>query len=224
MNNPVNVFLGGKLGQLFGKKWTLYVSSPAEALRAIDVNLGGKLKEYLSTKGTKKYYKVAIQKKENLLTADEIKNKSGSGDIYVMPAVRGAGGNSALQIIIGAALIGLTFGLATPGVFGTAALIGKTAATIGYGLGASLILGGVMSLLTPKPTASEQDSRQSSTFAGNATTVSQGSSVGLVYGRALVSPMPISLSFNNYPQKITTQTDIENPTRVDLPDGGFYYV
>lgn len=235
MNTPVNVFLGGRLGQLFGKKWTLFVSSPAEAIRAIDVNAGGRLREYLSTEGAKKYYKVALQKKDNVITRDEIAGRSGQSDIYILPTIKGAGGDNAwLQIVVGVVLVAFTAGAAL-GVFGpamaglaTTTTAGVTsasaAATVAYGLGASLILGGIISMLTPQPKiGKEQDSRQSSTFAGNAVTVTQSSSVGLIYGRALVSPMPISLSFNNFPEKLAVQIDEETPERVDLPNGGFYY-
>lgn len=39
--------------------------------------------------------------------------------------------------------------------------------------------------------------RQSQVFQGNSLNVYQGSSVGIVYGRALVAPMPISVSMDN---------------------------
>jgi len=58
------IHLGGKLGKLFGKKWELLVSSPAEAVHAIDVNTGGAFKRYLAKDGQKKFYKVAVGKKD----------------------------------------------------------------------------------------------------------------------------------------------------------------
>jgi predicted phage tail protein len=212
MNTPVNVFLGGKLGQLFGKKWTLYVNSPAEAIRAIDINVQGKLKEYLSTKGAKKYYKVALQKKDNCITKEELTGRSGQSDIYILPVIKGAGENGGILQIAAAAII------AVVNFF----FLGNNPYV--YAFAASLALGGVVQLLTPIPKKpNEEDSRQSTTFAGNASSVSQGSAVGLIYGRALVSPMPISLSFNNFPEKLGVQIDEESPERVDLPNGGFYY-
>lgn len=90
----VNIYLTGKLGRLFGEKWTLDVKSPAEAMQAIDINLRGKLRQYLAGEGASKYYKVAVQKKNNVLFREEIKNPSGKGDIYIMPTIKGRGDNA----------------------------------------------------------------------------------------------------------------------------------
>jgi predicted phage tail protein len=224
----VNIFLTGKLGVLCGKKWTLDVKSPAEAVRAIDINLKGKLREYLNGEGAKKYYKVAIQKKDNVLDKEEICNPSGQGDIYIMPTLRGR--NSGVgKILAGVALIGLAIafgpaGLALSG-FGTSGLVGGALGSAVVGIGASLILGGVMQLLTPVPKISESsDSNKSSNlFQGNASTISQGGAVPVVYGRALVSPMPVCLSLTNTDQVTSQSTDIGTVSTYYADDGSVQY-
>lgn len=203
----VNIYLGGKLGKLFGAEWNLYLTnpSPAEAIRAININTGGKLKAYLRGEAAQKYYKIALGRKDNLLGKEELKNPTGKNDIYILPTIKGK--NSGIgKIIAGVVLIALTvatFGAAGPLAGG---LWGVTAATwtgIGIGLGASLVLGGISQLLAPTPSFnaigatsnSDTESRGSNIFQGNASTTTQGGAVGLVYGRALVAPMPISISY-----------------------------
>jgi predicted phage tail protein len=224
----VNIFLTGKLGILFGKKWTLDVTSPAEGVRAIDINLKGKLREYLNGEGAKKYYKVAIQKKDNVLDKEEIGNPSGRGDIYIMPTIRGAN-SGAGKILAGIALIAVAV-LAGPAGWAIAGqgagLLGAAASGIVAGLGASLILGGVMQLLTPVPKISESsDSTQQSSniFQGNASAISQGGAVPVVYGRALVSPMPICISLTNTDQVTSQSTDVGTVSTYYADDGSVQY-
>ena len=221
----VNIFLTGKLGILFGKKWTLDVKSPAEGLRAIDVNLKGKLREYLNGEGAKKYYKVAIQKKDNLLGKEEIGNPSGQGDIYIMPTIRGANSGGG-KILFGIALIAAAFitGGASIGISG--ALLTSQVGAYTLGIAASLILGGVMQLLTPVPKISESpDSSQktSNIFQGNSSAISQGGAVPIVYGRALISPMPVCISLTNTDQVTSQSTDIGTVSTYYADDGSVQY-
>lgn len=234
MEGLTTIFLGGKLGTLFGKEWRLLVGSPAEAIRAIDINLGGALKRYLTTEGARKFYRVAVGHKKNDLTKEELANRSGQADIYILPTVRGA--KSGLgKIFAGVALIVLTYftgGFASGG-WAMASGGGLSAAgTFVVGMSASLILGGITQLLTPTPNFNQNtvgESRGSTLFNGNATAVSQGGAVGLVYGRALVTPMPICLSFANQDvtnngEPISSDAGNINYCRVELEGGGFQWV
>lgn len=193
---PVKVFLEGKLGKLFGRKWELFVNSPSEAIRAIDINTKGKLKEYLLNAGAKKYYKIALQKKDNFINPrEEVKNPSGQSDIYFIPTIKGSSSGTG-KIIAGAVLF-VIGAILTVGSYGSLSSLGVPLMSAGIGL----MLGGAVQLMTPVPKmaqpSAEPDLRQSNTFQGNAVNVYQGSSVGIVYGRALVSPMPVSLATEN---------------------------
>ena len=191
----VKIMLGGHLGRKFGKEWNLRVKTPVEAIRAIDVNTGGKLVQHLKKQGNERFYKIALGRKDNLLDKDELMNPTGRGDIYILPVAKGRekGLGKIFAAIAIAAVTYFTFGAG--GIFANAAL-----ATAGYSAAASLLIGGVVQLLTPVPnfnqSASEDSSRGSNVFGGNTSAVSQGEAVPLVYGRALVSPMPVCLSFN----------------------------
>jgi len=223
------VYLEGKLGKLFGRKWELDVDTVREALRAIDVNTKGEFMKYMSTEGAKRYYKIGLQSKKNII---DVRNESsgpiGSSDIYIMPTIKGSGDSPWLQIVVGIVLIIVTWGAATPGVFGANALISAGTATIGYGLAASLILGGVMQLLTPVPkfdtsSSGAVDDGGSNLFQGNANAVAQGGSVGIIYGRTLVSPMPISAATNTQERSTTNTNQIGSVTETVLDGGGVQY-
>lgn len=191
-----NVFLHGRLAKLYGHAWKLDVRSPAEAIRAIDTNVKGALKEQLYKEGTKKFYKICLGDINNSLDKNEITIKSGNVDIHIVPVPKGR--KSGVGKILAAVVIALiTYGLGSAGIIGTVGM------TVGYSTTASLALGGIVQMLTPTPSFnqdSDGDGRGSSLFQGNSVVTSQGSTVGLVYGRMMVTPMPISVAFDNYDQ------------------------
>jgi hypothetical protein len=107
-------------------------------------------------------------------------------------------------------------------VKGALTLWGTMAATAA----ASLAIGGITQMLTPTPNFNnnaEGDSRGSNLFGGNASAISQGGAVGLVYGRALVTPMPVSISFDNKDQSIQVGAGVIRYERKALPGGGYQY-
>jgi predicted phage tail protein len=110
-----------------------------------------------------------------------------------------AGAGSAGRILIGIALIALAFipgiGTATSAAIAAGAKAGLT--TIGtalFGLGASLVLGGIAQLLTPTPKISkdEADPRKSFSFSGIQNSSRAGVPVPVVYGETLVGSVVIS--------------------------------
>ncbi len=232
MEGLTNIYLGGKLAKVCGQAhWQLLVSSPAEAIRAIDVNLGGKLRRYLATEGAKRYYKIGVGRKDNLLEKGELANRSGQTDIYILPTVRGAGSGVG-KIIAGIAIIALAFYTGGASLVAGSITAG-TVGTIALGLGASLILGGITQLLTPTPnfnnSTSDAATAGSTLFNGNATAIAQGGAVGVVYGRALVTPMPVCISFTNQDvtlvngQRVTTDAGTTNYTQVTVQGGGYQW-
>lgn len=206
-------------------EWHLRVSSPAEAIRAIDANTGGALRRYLGGPGAKRYYKIALARKDNLLGLEELQQPTGKGDIYILPTVAGAKSAGA-KILIGAALLALA--IINPGAAFVAAKGGLTVLGLAtVSIGASLVLGGITQLLTPTPSFDQNsvgDGRGSNIFGGNAASISQGSSVGLVYGRALVTPMPISLSYTAVDQVIVNSIAPQGYTIVYGEGGIINYV
>lgn len=215
-----NIYLGGALGKRFGEKWTLAVSSPAEAIKAIDINLKGGLSRYLYTEGKNRYYKVALQRRDSLIGREELRNRSGNSDIYILPTVKGS--NSGVgKIIVGVVLI-VAAVLVTIGTFGTASPLVLAAADAAFGIGTSLVLGGISQLLAPHAT-NNQGELNSNSFAGAVAAGAQGGCVPIVYGKALVSPITISVWFNNIDYNTTNNTYVGGTTVAQLPGGGYQY-
>lgn len=224
------IHLVGSLGRAVGHtKLEMDVFSVAEAIHAIDIVTSGKLSKYLSGPGKEKLYRVAIQRRDNVIGPEELAHRSGRGDIWIMPTIRGR--NSGVgKTIAGIALIALAvisqqyqlMPYAWSMVGGTA---WATAGTIAMGFGVSLLVGGITQLLTPKvqgPAGSEEMA-QSTSFQGNATAVVQGGCVPVVYGRCLVPAIPISISIANNDVNLTNAGEIGTVDETELEGGGTEY-
>lgn len=213
------VYLVGSLGKRFGEHWELSVSSPAEAIRALDVNTKGELAAYLRGPAAKRWYKVAVQRPDNVLDATEVTHRSGRGAIYIIPTIRGR--NSGVgKILVGAALIALSF--VNPGLTGFAL---KAYGSILVGFGTSLVVGGISQLLTPRPQTPGPDAEQanSTSFQGNTTAIAQGGCVPVVYGRMLVSALPISITITNNDVATTQAGESGVVITTNLQGGGQQY-
>lgn len=186
------VRLYGELGKQFGRVHQLDVKTPAEAIRALLANFPA-MHQMLLANPTAPY---------KVLVADEPQSFSQLGNPFgakesfkIVPVIQGAGGKYG-QIIVGALLIAATI------VFpGTAALtiFGTTIKSVAVNLGISLILGGVIQMLTVAP---RSNSRQNSperaaenpsyTFSGTVNTTAQGNCVPVCYGELIVGSAVIS--------------------------------
>lgn len=216
------VFLHGRLGKLYGKEWNLAVRSPGEAIRAINSNVNGKLIQQLQKEGTKKFYKICLGNTENALDKNEASNPSGNVDIHIIPVVKGKKSGWA-KILAAIAIVIISI------YYPPAAALLKAYPSVAvavYSTAASLFIGGVQQLLTPVPNFnqnSDGDGRGSNIFQGNSSIVSQGSTVGLVYGRMLATPMPISVSFDNYEINLPSVGDIDELEGVPDENGIIRY-
>lgn len=176
------------MGKKFGKEWELDVSSPAEALRMIEANKPG-LKGWIIT-NREKYdaYKVVCiydDGREEALNDDTyVATRSKIKSIRFTPTVAGAGGIG--KVIVGAILIAASF------------IPGNPFSTVMFNVGASMVLGGVIELLTAQPRKKDSVDEGASSyyFDGPANTEQQGNPIPLIYGRVLVGSHPISASIS----------------------------
>ncbi len=225
------IVLVGSLGKAIGRsEWHLDVRSTSEALRAIDINTRGALGDYLRGPARDRFYRIALQKRTNVIDPKEATNRSGRSTIYIMPAIRGRDKGIG-KIIAGVALIALTvlsaggaFGVAAEAFFGTAGGL-SVAGAITIGFGVSLILGGISQILTPRPQGpnASPEQAQSTAFPGTAAAVVQGGCVPVVYGRALVSPIPVSITTNNNDVSTSAAGTLGDVITVQIPGGGSQY-
>lgn len=184
------VRLLGHLGEKFGEVWNIAISTPAEAFRAIEANVGG-LREYIMQTGLAGVgYKIIVGKRP-LESKEEFGWLHGKQEICIVPVVSGSGGRFG-QIFIGAVLIAAAF---TPGLQGVALWGTTTLASLAGTVGVSLVLGGVAQLLTSTPKAKENikvENKPSYYFDGAVNTTEQGLPVPIFYGELEVGSHVIS--------------------------------
>lgn len=183
------------MGKRFGKKWELVCSSPAEALRIIEVNQPG-LHAWIIDNAAKKYpgYKVKCtyeDGKSEYLNEETYQAQRKLKSVRFTPTVEGAGGSGG-RIIIGALMIAASVSM--PGV---SSMFGGMMGKFLFNAGASFLLGGVIQALSPQPqlnndTSSTDNGKGSAYFDGPVNTTAQGVPVPLIYGRVLAGSRTIS--------------------------------
>ena len=189
------------------------------------IKLYGHLREYTGLKEVKAYVdnvreavnflicnwpKLEAQIVQNnyhvLLNEDDVGEEEllypiGNASISFIPVVEGSGKFG--RILGGAALLGLSFGVG--GVFSNALTFGKgfgasfATASFGakaaFGVGASLVLGGISEMLTPTPRIPEgQQTPESSAFSSPLNVSIAGIPVPLVYGTAICGSIVVNTS------------------------------
>ena len=177
--------LYGRLAKFLKRRvFQAEVSSAAEAIRFLVTNFP-QLEKHMA----EQYYRVSVDGYD--LDKDELHHPAGP-EIRIIPVVAGAG--TVGRILLGVALIALSFvSFGSAGAF--AGLAAKAAgSTALFGIGATFVLGGVASLLTPVPktVADNQDPRKSFSFSGIQQTSRQGTPVPICYGEVITGSVVIS--------------------------------
>ena len=186
----VTIRLLGEAGRRFGRQFKLAVQNPAEAIRALSVQIPG-FRQYLMDSSDNGINWRVVTEDPLGLDSEQLEWPCSKRLILApQPAGRGAVG----RIIGGVALIALSF------IPGFAAWAGPTAYGLIIGAGSSLILGGVASLLTPTPRVSSTDQgnneQQRNSYAFDKSNINsvQGQVVPVLYGQRLIGSLPV-LSF-----------------------------
>lgn len=183
--------LGGQLGKVFGKTHKFYVSSPAEAVRAMCSQIEG-FAAYLNDPNRLTKYKVFVADK--VINPDEqLHELCGSKEIKIVPIISGSKKNGMVQAILGAALIVASFytgGLTSYIGASAASAVGSAA----FSVGVSLALGGIAQMLSSQPKLNTQEAPNNTpnTSLGIVNTSAQGRPVPMVYGEAVVGSAVIS--------------------------------
>ncbi len=213
------VLLAGELGEKYGQKHEYYnLQTPADAIKLLCINYPALKNELVQAHQNGVGYKV-IQGGA-AMNYDELQLPFGSKPLLVVPVITGSGGREGVSILLGIGLVAASFLLPGAGLFGTVGAFGAgaagvagisttavlTATTIGTALsavGASLILSGVSSLLSPQPQLPKAtrgrgsnvrgpgpdgitrgaSGNQSYAFTGPANTAGTGTTLPVIYGR-----------------------------------------
>jgi predicted phage tail protein len=182
--------LYGVLGAMFGRVHKLVVDTPKEAVKALSVTIPGFERFLITAKDRGLTFSVFIGKKN--IGRDELEFQ-GVDDIRIAPIIIGSKKAGAFQTILGAVLVvvGVVVGVMTSwtGIGGT----------IGYGMamsGASMMLGGVVQMLSPQPGGlarrESPDNKPSYAFGGPVNTIAQGNPVPILYGKRRIGGAIIS--------------------------------
>ncbi len=189
--------LSGALAKKFGKMHRYNVSDLREMLRAMCATVPG-FKKYVSNAHLNGV-RFAFYSGSSNIGLDEFDMSRGADSYRMVPVIEGRKNGGVLQVVIGAvALVAAYFTAgASLTAFGlsTAAATGVTTALTGIGI--SMMLGGVVSLLTPQPkynigSASSTDNQPNYAFGAPVNTVAMGYPVPLLYGRREIGGAIIS--------------------------------
>jgi predicted phage tail protein len=179
--------LYGKLAKFVGHRiLEADVATAAEAVRFLVANWP-ELERHMADQ----HYRVSVGTYD--LDLEELHDPAGQQEIKIVPVMAGAGATG--RIIAGIALIALA-SLVTFGTVGGIFAAGALNAVV-FGVGASLVLGGVAQLLTPTPRVptgpdTQNDPRKSYSFSGIQNTSRQGVPVPIIYGETIVGSVVIS--------------------------------
>lgn len=191
----MTVLLYGELRRLFGRRFVLAVRSPAEAIRALSVQLKG-FQHYFFEHGADAF-KVIGHHRSNVIDKgieygeENLNHPQSSGTLKIVPVLQGA--SAAGRIVAGAvlAVVGLV-----------AIAYGQAWGTYLIQAGAGLALGGVAELIArrfaPSPHAQERpENKPSYAFNGAINTMGQGGPVAVGYGRLMIGSQVISVGFSS---------------------------
>lgn len=200
----VRVVLHGSLADDVGRaEWSLRVSSPVEALRAIEANTGKVVSHFTTNLETE--YRVVVDGSD-LSHADEFSLiPRPCQEIHIVPVLRGSGKGGGWLAFIGIAILAVMLIPFTGGASGSlyaamstganaTALTGLAATTI-VGIGISLTFAGISQMLTPSVKTDDNErpeNKPSYIFNGAVNTYQQGNPVPVGFGLVRVGSQVIS--------------------------------
>jgi predicted phage tail protein len=164
----------------FGKEFKLAVKSPAEAIKALCVNVPG-FEQFLSTAKSKGLEFAVFLGKENI--GEDKLNMAGTREIRIAPIIVGSKSGGLFQTILGAVLI-------------AAAIFLPFTSPLLLNVGIAMVAGGIMQMLSPQPSGLNQreptENKPSYTISGAVNTTAYGNPVAigaglLVVGGAIIS-------------------------------------
>jgi len=169
--------LYGDMGRQFGREYCMDVKTPAEAVRALCSQVKG-FRAYLHAHA-QSAFKVFVGGRN---ACDGLSHPSSDKEIIrIAPTIQGAGAVG--RIVLGVVLIAV--GLYTDMPWLTS-------------LGTSMVIGGVVEMLSPTPKiktgmdAEKVENKPSYNFNGPVNTVAQGHPVPLAYGKIMTGSAVIS--------------------------------
>lgn len=181
------ILLSGELGKMFGREHKFSISTPAEAIRALCANHKGFARHMIESEARGLAYRVTVDK-EPLGEVSNVHNPF-SRTVRIVPVIMGAK-SGFMGIVLGAALIGAAFLTGGASLAAGGVVFSGLAGQVAFGLGVSMLMGGVSQLLSPTPKAAKPtelpENQPSYAFNGPVNTSSAGQCVPYAFGRLIV--------------------------------------
>ncbi|EPL1952545.1 TPA: tail assembly protein [Citrobacter freundii] len=189
-NMKTTIKLSGSMAQRFGRTHRRVLTSANEVFRALSSTIDG-FDAYLREARVKGLDFVIFRDRRNI--GHEEFELLGPGDeLRIIPVIRGSKRAGLFQAVLGVALIAGGIALGPAG----AAIIGKGAALNVALVGASMVVGGVVQLLSPQVSGlrmrQDPDNKPSYAFGGPVNTTMSGNPVPLLYGQREIGGAIIS--------------------------------
>jgi predicted phage tail protein len=177
----VKIILHGKLKELYSETLELTGNTAAELINGMC-----KVTKAFNPKPGQPRHEIAVLgfESESRLKSplsDDIK------ELHLVPSMNGGKRGGFFQIVVGAVLIAAAFAFpATIGAWG--AMGAGVTSSFAFSIGFSLVMGGLLGMLSPTPEADnfgngEADPEASKYLASSGNTVKIGTRIPLVYGR-----------------------------------------
>jgi predicted phage tail protein len=204
----ITVFLYGSLGKEFGAEFRLNVRSAHQAVRLLDVNFGGRVTRFMRHR---KFHVVRGADLDGRELTPEQVNLGSQEDLHVLPVGCGAAVNKGLlsvilgTVLIAGAIIASGGTLAAPLASLAAIEAGSTYAIVAS-VGISMVLGGIMQLVSPLfasdyPGRDDSQDQKSGFLSPPTNSQQQGMPVPLVYGRCRCGTVLVSAGVSS--EKVT---------------------
>lgn len=195
------LILDGKMAKKFGRLHQFHVEDLREMLRAMCSQVPG-FKKYMS-EAHMKGLRFAFYNGKNNIGVDEFDMTRGADTYRITPVIEGAKRGGMLQVVIGAVALVAAFFTAGASFAAWASAAGMSAAAITgtttalTGLGLSMMMGGVVQMLTPQPAfnagaSSSTDNKPNYAFGTPVNTVAMGYPVPVLYGEREIGGAIIS--------------------------------
>ncbi|HCP24927.1 tail assembly protein [Pantoea ananatis] len=190
--------LKGIMAKKFGRVHRFHVADLRELIRAMCSQVPG-FKKYVSNAHLNGVRFAFFSGKDNI-SLQEFDMCSASAEFEMEPIIEGSKRGGTLQIIIGAVAIVAAFftaGASFAAFAGISAAAAAATTTALTGLGISMLLGGVVQMLTPQPkfnvgASSSTDNKPNYAFGAPVNTVAMGYPVPVLYGEREIGGAIIS--------------------------------
>ncbi|WP_424411255.1 tail assembly protein [Pasteurella sp. PK-2025] len=215
----------GDLKRFESEPFELEVNSFPELMSGLLTQIDG-----LRDKLKSGYYRLKIGKK--YYTSNEVKANpniqlSDDTEIHLTPVIVGAGkGMNVVNIIIGVVLIAVSWYAGGAAGWGYLGATGYGMATSAFVLGASMVLSGVIGLLTQPPAMDnnfkEGEKEKSTSFSNLKNLTPQGRPIPLLYGEMMVSMILISQGVEAFDDERIKKMEEATAKHNEIMSGGGY--